>query len=168
MEVTQLIHLLEVFEKSCGHSRNTLKTQLHFVQMKHRTGVKMWGKLGIVPKLWKTTDDFSSNVYPVSSPQGGLARGHLFMSDLYVPFLEAGAEFCPSPGNLDSRRPSGNEHLQTLPLPPNRQSCTQDQKTSQDPGIPVVITRRVISGLSHKAGSFCSGLFFHLDESSTF
>lgn len=30
MEVTQLIHLLEVFEKSCGHSRNTLKTQLHF------------------------------------------------------------------------------------------------------------------------------------------
>lgn len=88
MEITQLIHLLDVSEKSCRHPRNTLKTQLYFGRAnKIPEGSEGSGKLVIVPKLWKTKYmcGFSSNVLPVLLPKTGLARGHSFMFDLYIP-----------------------------------------------------------------------------------
>lgn len=94
--------------------------------------------------------------------QCSLARGHFFMSDLYIPLPGSNSRNVVHPGNLDSRRSSRNEHLR------QKQSHTQGQKVSHDIGIPVVITRGVTSGLSQKAGVFRSGLFFHLGESSAF
>lgn len=66
MEITPLTHLLQVSEKSCRKPRNTLKTQLHFVHLKHQKGVKVWEKLRIIPAFWKKKRicGFSPNILP--------------------------------------------------------------------------------------------------------
>lgn len=55
--------------------------------MKHQRGAEVWEQLVIVPKLWKTKPmcSISSDVLPVSLPDGSLARGHAFMFDLDKP-----------------------------------------------------------------------------------
>lgn len=136
--------------------------------MKHQSTAKVWGNLGIVPKLWKIKHvfGFSSNVFPISSAQGSLAGGQVFMSDLYLPFLEARAEVLSI--SRDSRRPPRNENVQTLLPPPNRGRATHRIRMCPRTRDSCGHHRKSDLRPESEGWDFPSGLFFHLDEFLTF
>lgn len=150
MEITQLIHLLKVSEKSCRHPRNTLKTQLHFDYTNETPeGNEGLGEAGDCPKTLKDKIDMWLLIACLSCfiTQCSLARGHFFMSDLYIPLPGSNSRRAVHPGNLDSRRPSRNEHLQTCcfsqteakphtgpeSVPGHRDSCGHHERSDLRP-----------------------------------
>ena len=123
IEIIQLIHLLEVFEKSCRHPKNILKTQPH-LGCTNETRVE-W-RCG---RIWGLSQSSGRQNICVAShrmsflfhhPKAAYPEATFSCLAFTFPFSEAGAEVLSTLGSLDSRRPSGNEHLLTLLLLPNR------------------------------------------------
>lgn len=115
MEITQLTHLLEVSKKSCRHARNTLKTQLYFDYTNETPeGNEGLGEAGDCPETLKDKICMWLLIACLSYfiTQCRPARGHFFVSDLHIPLPGSNRSAVHS-RNLDSRRPSRNEHLQT-------------------------------------------------------